>query len=194
MAALYGATQTIGNERQFGTLAPLLATPANRAALFLGRALPLIVNGLVVSTFGLVCGRLLLDFHPPVSSLPALALILLVTVCANTAFAMALGAVGMRARDVFFSSNLMYYVMLLVCGVNVPLDQLPGWLAAIGRALPLTHGIEAARGVVAGRSLGGVEHLVLTEVGVGVVWGLVALLLFRFFEAESRRRASLETA
>jgi ABC-2 type transport system permease protein len=194
MAALYGATQTIGNERQFGTLAPLLATPANRAALFLGRALPLIVNGLVVSTFGLVCGRLLLDFHPPVSSLPGLAVILLVTVCANTAFAMALGAVGMRARDVFFSSNLMYYVMLLVCGVNVPLSQLPGWLAAIGRALPLTHGIEAARGVVAGRSLGGVEHLVLTEVAVGVAWGLVALLLFRFFEAESRRRASLETA
>src|SRR4051794_37969729 len=31
MAGLYGATQTVGNERQFGTLAPLLATPANRA-------------------------------------------------------------------------------------------------------------------------------------------------------------------
>jgi ABC-2 type transport system permease protein len=194
MSALYGATQTIGNERQFGTLAPLLATPANRAALFLGRAMPLILNGLVVSTFGLLVGRLLLDFHPPLSSVPAMAVILLVTVCANTAFAMALGAVGMRARDVFFSSNLMYYVMLLVCGVNVPLSDLPGWLAAIGRALPLTHGIAAAREVAAGASLGDVRGLVLTELLVGVVWGVVALVLFRVFEAESRRRASLETA
>ena len=31
---------TIANERNFGTLLPLLATPANRIALFLGRALP----------------------------------------------------------------------------------------------------------------------------------------------------------
>ena len=58
--------------------------------------MPPIVNGLVVSTFGLVCGRLLLDFHPAPSALPGLALILVVTVCANTAFAMALGAVGTR--------------------------------------------------------------------------------------------------
>jgi ABC-2 type transport system permease protein len=194
MAALYGATQTVGNERQFGTLAPLLATPANRAALFLGRALPLIVNGLVVSTFGLVVGRLFLDFHPAPSSLPALALVLVVTVCSTVAFGMALGALGMRARDVFFSSNLMYFLMLLVCGVNVDPEQLPGWLQAIGEALPLTHGIEAARGIVAGRSLASVGHLVWTEALVGAIWALVAVALFRIFEAESHRRASLETA
>jgi ABC-2 type transport system permease protein len=194
MAALYGATQTIGNERQFGTLAPLLATPANRGALFLGRAMPLILNGLIVSTFGLVCGRLLLDFHPAPRALPALALVLVVTVCSNTAFGMALGAIGMRARDVFFSSNLVYFLMLLVCGVNVPLNRLPGWLATIGRALPLTHGIEAARGIVAGHSLAHVQGLLLDELAVGAVWGLVAVLLFRVFEAEARRRASLETA
>jgi len=34
--------------------------------------------------------------------------------------------------------------VILVCGVNVALDDLPGWLAAIGRCLPLSHGIEAA--------------------------------------------------
>jgi len=149
---------------------------------------------LIVSTFGLLAGHVLLDFHPPASSVPALALVLVVTVCSNTAFALALGAVGMRARDVFFSSNLMYYVMLLVCGVNVPLSDLPGWLAAIGRALPLTHGIAAAREIAAGRSLGSVDGLLLTELAVGAVWGVVALALFRLFEAESRRRASLETA
>ena len=35
--------------------------------------------------------------------------------------------------------------MLVLCGVDVPLDELPGWMAAIGRCLPLTHGIEAGR-------------------------------------------------
>jgi len=194
MAAIHGSTRTIAYERQFGTLAPVLATPANRAALFLGRAVPLILDGLLVSCFGLVVGRLLLDFQPSASSLPSLGVVMIVTVGANTAFGMALGAAGMRARDVFFSSNLAYFLMLLLCGANVPLETLPGWLAAVGRALPLTHGIAAARRVATGAPLGDVAGLVLTELAIGLTWGVLALALFRLFELEARRRASLETA
>ena len=35
-------------------------------------------------------------------------------------------------------------------------DDLPGWLEAIARAIPLTHGIEAGREAMAGPSLGDV--------------------------------------
>ena len=138
--------------------------------------------------------RLLLDFHPRRRRLPALALVLVVTVSSCTAFGMMLGSFGLRARDVFFFSNLVYFLMLLFCGVNVPPEELPGWMQAIGNALPLTHGIEAAREVVAGRSLASVGHLVGAEPLVGPIWALVAVALFRIFEAESHRRASLETA
>ena len=40
MASIYGMAMAIANERSFGTLGPLLATPANRAAVFLGRGAP----------------------------------------------------------------------------------------------------------------------------------------------------------
>ena len=49
-------TLMIANERNYGTLSPILATPANRIALFLGRALPVIANGLFVSIFGFAVG------------------------------------------------------------------------------------------------------------------------------------------
>ena len=52
MAGIYGMTMGIANERQYGTLQPLLATPANRLAIFSGRALPFIANGIAVSVFG----------------------------------------------------------------------------------------------------------------------------------------------
>ena len=58
---------------------------------------------------------------------------------------MLIGSIGLRARDVFFAANLVYFLMLLVCGVNIAEDDLPGWLQAIGDVVPLTHGIEAAR-------------------------------------------------
>jgi ABC-2 type transport system permease protein len=193
MSAIYGMTMGIANERQFGTLQPLLATPANRLAVFAGRSLPFIANGLFVSAFGFVIGRLLLHFHPAASTLPVLAFVVLVTTCSCTAFGLLIGSIGLRARDVFFGANLVYFLMLLVCGVNVANGDLPGWLAAIGRSLPLTHGIEAARRIAAGAALADVSRLVVVEALIGLVYGVASYGLFRFFESEGRRRASLET-
>jgi ABC-2 type transport system permease protein len=193
MSSVFAGTMAIANERQFQTLSPLLASPANRFAIFMGRSLPVIVSGLFVSAWGFVMGRLLLHFHPSLASVPALGLVTLVSVISGTAFGLTIGSVGMRARDVFMSANVAYYVMWLLCGVNIPLDALPGWLSQIGRLMPLTHGIAAARKIAAGASLRSVSGLVWTEVGVAAAWGTLAFTLIRWFEFEGRRRASLET-
>jgi ABC-2 type transport system permease protein len=94
---------------------------------------------------------------------------------------------------VFFAANLVYFLMLLVCGVNIANEDLPGWLAAIGRCLPLTHGIAAAREIADGASLGEVSGMLWTEALIGLAYASAAYVLFRLFEAEGRRRASLET-
>jgi ABC-2 type transport system permease protein len=193
MAGIYGMVMGIANERQFGTLSALLGTPANRLAVFSGRALPFILNGLVVSAFGFAIGWLLLDFSPEPKSLAPLALVVVVTVVSCTALGMLIGSIGLRARDVFFAANLVYFLLLLFCGVNVDVDELPGWMEAVGRGLPLTHGIEAARHVAGGAALGDVTGLVLTEALIGLAYAVAAYALFRLFEAEGRRRASLET-
>lgn len=192
MSAIYGATMTLANERYFGTLAQLLATPANRAALFLGRTLPVIANGLLVSVFGFIVGALFLDFSMPASQIPALALVVTLTVVSCTGFGMMLGSIGIRARDVFFASNLAYFLMLLMCGVNIPIDSLPGWMQAISKALPLTHGIAAARLLASGETLGSVAGLIRTELLIGATYGFLAFALFRYFEASSRKYASLD--
>jgi ABC-2 type transport system permease protein len=193
MAGIYGMALTIGGERWTQTLSPLLATPANRFALFMGRALPNFVNGLIVSAFGFFVGWALLDFDPPLSSLPGLALCVLISAASCTALGMVIGAIGLRARDVMFLANLVYFLLLLFCGVNVPLDELPAWMEAIGRSLPLTHGIEAAREVAAGAPLSAVDHLLWTEAAIGAAYAFVAYGLFRYLESAGRRRASLET-
>ncbi len=193
MAGIYASTMAIANERQYQTLSPLLASPANRLALFMGRALPVLANGLLVSAFGFSVGFALLEFDPPAASIPGLAAIVVVSVFSCTAYGLALGSLGMRARDVFLIANLAYYLMWLFCGVNIPLESLPGWMAAVGRALPLTHGIAAAREVAGGASLSSVSGLVWTELGIGAAYAAAAFALFRLFEAEGRRRASLET-
>ena len=75
MSSVYGMTMAVANERQFGTLGPLLASPANRIAIFLGRGLPVLANGLLVSFFGFVVGIVFLHFRPAGATLPALVLV-----------------------------------------------------------------------------------------------------------------------
>ncbi|MBA3413245.1 MAG: ABC transporter permease [Actinobacteria bacterium] len=193
MAGIYGMAMTIGGERWTQTLSQLLATPASRLALFLGRSLPLIVNGMVTSVFAFAVGWWLLDFSLALENIPTLAAIVAVSAVACTAFGLLVGAIGLRARDVFFLANLAVFSLLLMCGVNIPLDAFPGWMEAISRVLPLTHGIEAAREVAAGASFADVDHLFWTELGIGAGYAALAYGLFRFFEADGRRRATLET-
>jgi ABC-2 type transport system permease protein len=65
-------------------------------------------------------------------------------------------------------------------------------MSAISRGLPLTHGIEAAREVAAGATLSSVGGLVATEALIGLCYAVAAYALLRFFEEESRRRATLD--
>ena len=70
LGGIFGMAMTIGGERWTQTLSSILVTPANRLALFLGRALPNIANGVIVSAVGFVVGWLLLDFSFPAGSNP----------------------------------------------------------------------------------------------------------------------------
>jgi ABC-2 type transport system permease protein len=193
LAGIFGMAMTIGGERWTQTLSPLLATPAHRVPLFLGRALPLIANGFLVSAFGFAVGSLLLDFDLAASEIPGIALVVLVCSFSCTALGLLTGSIGLRARDVFFLANLVALLLLLFCGVNVPLDSMPDWMRTVAEGLPLTHGIEAAREIAAGAAVSDVSGLIATEAGIGVAYAVVAYGLFRFFEADSRRHATLET-
>jgi ABC-2 type transport system permease protein len=146
-----------------------------------------------VSTFGFVVGAVALGFRPGWGAVPALAAIVLASVAACTAFGMLLGTIGLRAKDFMFAANMANFLLLLFCGVNIPLDVLPGWMEAVGRSLPLTHGIIAARDVAAGASLADVSGLVWTELGIGAAYAAAAYVLFRVLERESRRSAVLDS-
>src|SRR5215216_6154901 len=180
MAGIYGMAMTVGGERWTQTLSPLMATPANRLPLFLGRSLPLIANGIITSAFAFGVGWLLLDVDIAASQLPALAVVIAASAFACTSLGLVVGALGLRVRDVFFLANFVVYSLVLFCGVNIPLESLPNWME------------EAARAIADGASLAEVANLVWTELGIGAVYAAAAFALFKLFELEGRRRASFE--
>ena len=185
---------TIGGERWTQTLSSILVTPANRLALFLGRALPNLANGIIVSTVGFVVGWLLLDFSLIARGDP--------------------GDRAHRRRDLVLLHGVrdddrrlrparprhlllrepVIFVFLLFCGVNVPVDSLPGWMQA-DRPGPAADARDRRRRgrSPSGASLGDVSGLVWTEAGSAPVYAALAYGLLRYFEFDGRRRATLET-
>jgi len=191
---LMAMSATIAGERDDHTLGLVLATPARRVPMFLGRALPAIVNAWIVAMVSLVGGALLLGVSLPASSWPAIALIALVACVSCTGLALAIGSVGLRLRDTTTLPNVTYGLLLIACGVNVPLTALPNWMSGLAQWLPLTHAIEAARQVAASARLSSVGSLVLVELALGVGYTVAGLLLLRYFEVRSRIDATLDIA
>ncbi|MHB8643716.1 MAG: ABC transporter permease [Gaiellaceae bacterium] len=194
LPCLFAMANTIGGERWTQTLGVILVSPASRLALFLGRSLPVILNGALVGAFAYIAGSLILHVHIRLGAVLPIALVIVVTAVACTGLGLINAALGLRVRETAVLSNIFFGLLLVFCGVNVPLSELPGWMATIGRSLPLTHGIEAARHLADGASLGSVAGLVGTEAAIGVAYAAVGYVLLRVFEFESRRRATLETA
>lgn len=194
LASLFGMGFAIDGERWMQTLSAILATPADRAALFLGRTLPVLANAAVSSATGFVGGALFLGFRPPLASLPGLALLVVLASFACTGLGMVMGAIGLRTRDIAIVANLALAVLLIFCGVNVPLYKLPGWMHTIAEGLPMTHAIAAARRVADGASLGSVGDSILVELVLGFAYLLAGLGLLRYFELQGRRHGTLDRA
>jgi ABC-2 type transport system permease protein len=190
LACVFGGTMAVANERRYGTLGHVLLSPRSRTAVFLGRVLPYAGNGLLIAIFTLTGGALLLGLRIPLGALPGLALALAVGSLSCGFFGLTLGALGLRFRDVWVVSNVSVALLLLLTGVNVPADRLPGWMVTVGQGLPLTHAAEAARRLAGGRN--DIAAPLLTEALVGVTWAVLAAVLLKLFEFESRRTASLD--
>ena len=191
---LFSMTHAIAGERYQQTLTYILVTPAGRLPLFLGRALPVIANAMFVAAFSLLVSGAILGIDVPVSAWPAIALVIFVSTFSCTGLGLICAGIGLRVRETAVLNNVVFGLLLIFTGANVRIDELPGWMQAISERVPLTHGIEAARRVADGASLGNVSGLLVREAVVGIVYTFLGYQLLLFMERESRKRASLEVA
>jgi len=191
---LFSMTNAISGERYQQTLAYLLVSPAGRLSLFLGRAVPVVVNAMFVAAFSLVVTSLILGISIPPTTWPAIALAIAVSAFACTGLGLICAAIGLRVRETAVLNNVLFGLLLIFTGANVAVTELPEWMQWISNRIPLTHGIQAARQLADGASLADVSGLIATELAIGIVYTVVGYQAIRLMERESRKRASVQVA
>lgn len=191
---VFAMTNTIAGERFQQTLGIVLATPAARLPLFLGRSLPVILNGWLVALFGLAAGGLALGIDVPASAWLPIAAVVGIASASCTGLGLVSAAIGLRVRSTAVLSNVIFGLLLIFCGANVPLSELPDWMAIVANGMPLTHAIEATRRLADGAALGSVAGQVGLELVVGAAYVALGMVMLTLAEQSSRRRATLEIA
>ena len=191
---LFAMIFTIAGERYQQTLGYILVSPAARLPLFLGRAVPVMVNGFFVAAFSLAVGGLIVGIEVPASALAPLALATAICTFSCTGLGLIGAGIGLLLREQAVLANVLFGILLVFTGANVPVDTLPGWMQVISSILPFTHGIEAARGIADGEPLADVSGLLGTELAIGVACGGLGYLFIRLAERLSLRYATLDRA
>jgi ABC-2 type transport system permease protein len=150
MASLFGTTSmeaiVITFEKRVGALERLQLAPINSASIIIGKLLGGTVFGLIISS--LMTLITVIFFGTNVSNPLLFIVVLVLTNIVHSA----LGAlVAVSVKEVFEAqtlSNYFRFPMIFVCGVFLPLDEMPFILGLIGRLLPLTYSVEIFRSLM----------------------------------------------
>lgn len=191
-SGIYGVTMSISGDRWDGTLPYLFGSPANRLAIFFGRAFMHIIDGAIGVVLGFMWGVLLLGLDLSHANLGGLALAILITTFSTCGLGLLFGCLSLITLNVMFVNNTVFFLLLFLSGANISLDTLPAWLQQVSYALPLTRGIAAARQLVAGASLRDVSSLLTGEFLFGLGYVAFGYLMFRWFEFQAKRKGTLE--
>lgn len=193
ISGIFGVTFSVGGDRDAGTLPYLFGTPANRFMIFFGRAFMHVIDGAIGVVIALTWGVLLMGLDLSRTDLPALGLTILITTFSTCGLGLLMGCLSLLTANVMFVNNFVYFSLLIFSGANVAISSLPAWMRAVSNILPLTRGISASRALVAGANLGEVFPLLLSELGIGLMYGLLGYFLFSWFETQAKQKGTLET-
>ena len=190
-SSVFSVCQTTDHEKTQGTMEHLLVSPASRVALYFGRGLIPILISFATVAVGLVYAAVLFGVTIPVSSIPALAVSIVLTGFAMVGFGLLLGGVALYLRTSIILGNIFLFIGLLLSGVNFPLSSLPTPLQWIGDALPLTWGVAAVRGVLAGDPLPQLLWLWAIVALAAIASFALAIGLWQYFERRALSTGSI---
>jgi len=178
-----GVASVLTTEKVSGTMfRTRLAGPVSMR-LIAARAVPWVVEALVMFVLATVCVGLVVDRMGLALAILRLLPVFALMALSNAAAGLALATIAVGRRAEVLYGNALTYLIIAAGGVVVPTTRL-AWLDAIGAWLPLRNGLLAVRGILADRPWA--MHL-LAEVGVCLLWSLLAVGGLAYLDAKARR-------
>ncbi len=179
-------------EMQSGTLEQMYLSPLPSWLLTIGLQVASIVEAVISALLLSLFIELVVQVPLPLDWAALIPLILLVL--SSVGYSLILGGLTLLFKRLEILKELFQIVVLIFGGVLVPLDRMPGWMAAIARFLPLTPGVDVLRKtLLGGVSLGTLagDGTLLWLLGSAAAYLVLGIIIFRWCERIARRRGTL---
>jgi ABC-2 type transport system permease protein len=165
-AVFWGMGYALKNDMDSGVMESNWLTPIPRLLILVGRSLTNLLVTAVTSLGMLAVSGLVFGFHPT-GDVWAAVLAVLPMLVGLYGFGFAFAALVLIMREANTMVDMSSFLVQIFSGTDFPITVLPKWLLPIALILPLTYGIDAARG-----------FLIKTRTIVPLHWEIVLLLVF----------------
>jgi ABC-2 type transport system permease protein len=166
-------------ERSYGVLKRLGGSPLPRSGLVAAKIASILVLEVVQVVLLIAVAAVVLGWQPASGASAGLAILAVLLGTFTFAGLGLLMAGTLRAEATLALANGLFLGFLMLGGIVLPIDHLPGWLAAIARVLPASALADVFRVALTGTGD------VVGPIVVLLAWGLAAVgLSVRFFRWE----------
>jgi ABC-2 type transport system permease protein len=189
---VFSVINITGHDKWDGTLPLVLATPVNRLPLFIGRAMIHVLDGLLSAVISFFFAAMIFGVDFGQTNALSLIVAVLLTAFTMAGFGLLIGGFCFFFRNPMVFANIFTFALLIFCGVNFPVANLPAAIQPVSYIFPLTYGLTAARNAIAGQNLLQIAPILAQQFVVGLAAIIIGYLLFRSFENNARKTGKID--
>jgi ABC-2 type transport system permease protein len=179
MSVMTGLPAAISHEREVGTLDGMMVAPINRLSVILGKTLAQMARGILQGVLILVLAMTLFGVTVHGSILLVFALLLL-GVFSFVGLGVVLTSFAKEQETAVMMMTTIMFPMMFLSGVFFPIEQMPWFMQAISKVLPLTYVADALRKVmVLGADIPMLTNELAILIGFGTVMIAIAVPVFK---------------
>jgi ABC-2 type transport system permease protein len=183
MTMLIFTALSVTRESERGTMESLLAMPITPLEIMLGKIFPYVLIGFIQATLILAAGVLLFNV-PIIGDLALLAGLTTLFIAVNLSIGYTFSTLAQNQLQAIQMAMMFFLPNILLSGFAFPFLGMPLWAQWVGEALPLTHFIRIARGIL-------LKGATIADLQVEAFW-LVGLMLVAMTIAVARFRRTLD--
>lgn len=190
-ATIWSSATDMVRERTMGNLEYLLVAPVPLVWSTLGKNLGNVVLALGATAVSMLYSRFLFGIPVRIAQPGWLALGVAIMLFSFLGLSLALGTLVVFSRQSVSLMNGMDYPIYIIAGVMFPLDLLPDWTRPLSLAMPLTWARDLVGAALTGGSPARFWTAAAWMVGLGLMYGALAVWLFRVVDRKARQKGEL---
>jgi ABC-2 type transport system permease protein len=166
-------------DREFGFLKEMLAAPASRETIVIGRTLGGATTAILQGTIILVLGIFVTGIPiPTIESLAAIFALMIIFSCFLVAIGIAFASVVQEVETFQLIMNLLIMPLFFLSNALFPIDKMPGWLRAVSVFNPISYAVDGLRGLLINASQFGIMFDFGVSIAALIISITVATYLF----------------